>query len=132
MWFHGCPIVLLPIVSYESIKSVFLVSFYFRGLPEKNYSVKRVTHFSEAHLWPCKNISWSFFAKMVITFYLLTILPKNTFYMFGRILNTLLHIVMIASVVKGFYTTSSQHTLEGLNLVFGIILIFFLVHFTLI
>ena len=48
--------------------------------------------------------------------------------MFGSILRTPLPIVMISSDIK----TSSQHTLVGLNLVFGIILIFCLVHFALI
>ena len=63
---------------------------------------------------------------MVNSFYLLTILAKkNTLYTFGRILKTLLPIGMIISNIK----TSSQHTLVGLNLVFGIILIFCLVHF---
>ena len=56
---------------------------------------------------------------------LLFLLIEN---LLGRILNTPLLIVMITSDVK----TSSQHTLVGLNLVFGIILIFCLVHFTLI
>ena len=48
--------------------------------------------------------------------------------MFGSILRTPLPIVMVSSDIK----TSSQHTLVGLNLVFGIILIFCLVHLTLI
>ena len=52
--------------------------------------------------------------------------------MFGRILNTPHPIVMITFDVKIFYTISSQHTLVGLNLVFGTILIFFSVHFILI
>ena len=54
---------------------------------------------------------------------------KNTFYIFDRILNTPLLIVMIISDIKGFYTTSSQHTLVGLNLIFGTILIFCSFHF---
>ena len=45
---------------------------------------------------------------------------KNTFYMFGRILNTPILIVRITYNIK----TSSQYTLVRLNLVFGIILIF--------
>ena len=48
--------------------------------------------------------------------------------MFGRILNTPLPIVMITSDIK----TSSQHTLVGLHLIFGIILFFCFNHFTLI
>ena len=52
----------------------------------------------------------------------------NTLYMFGSTLRTPLPIVMISSDIK----TSSQHTPIGLNLVFGIILIFCLVHFILI
>ena len=63
---------------------------------------------------------------MIDSFYLLGILAKNTKYMFGRILRTPLPIVMITSDIK----TSSQQTLVALNLVFGIILIFYLVHFT--
>ena len=54
---------------------------------------------------------------------------KNTFYIFDRILNTPLLIVMIISDIKGFYTTSSQHTLVGLNLIVGTILIFCSFHF---
>ena len=56
---------------------------------------------------------------------LLFLLIEN---LLGRILNTPLLIVMITSDVK----TSLQHTLVGLNLVFGVILIICLVHFTLI
>ena len=63
---------------------------------------------------------------MIDSFYLLGILAKNTKYMLGRILRTPLPIVMITSDIK----TSSQQTLVALNLVFGIILIFYLVHFT--
>ena len=63
---------------------------------------------------------------MIDSFYLLGILAKNTIHMFGRILRTPLPIVMITSDIK----TSSQQTLVALNLVFGIILIFYLVHFT--
>ena len=48
--------------------------------------------------------------------------------MFGSTLRTPLPIVMISSDIK----TSSQHTPIGLNLVFGIVLIFCLVHFILI
>ena len=68
--------------------------------------------------------------KMINSFYLLTILAKKTPFtcLVGRILNTPLPIVVITSDVK----TSSQHILVGLNLVFGIILILCLVHFTLI
>ena len=36
---------------------------------------------------------------------------------------------MIISDIKSFYTTSSQHTLVGLNLIFGTILIFCSFHF---
>ena len=50
--------------------------------------------------------------------------------MFVRILNTPLPIVMIISDIKEFYTTSSKHTLVGLNLVFGTILDIWLVRFT--
>ena len=56
---------------------------------------------------------------------LLFLLMEN---LLGRILNTPLLIVMITSDVK----TSLQYTLVGLNLVFGVILIICLVHFTLI
>ena len=52
--------------------------------------------------------------------------------MFGRILNTLIPIVMITFDNKCFYTTSSQHAPVGLNLVFGTILIFLSLHFILI
>ena len=48
--------------------------------------------------------------------------------MFGTILRTPLPIPMITSDIK----TSSQHILVVLNLVFGIIIVFCLVHFTLI
>ena len=65
---------------------------------------------------------------MINSFYLFAVLAKNNFYMFGRILRTPLPIETITSDNK----TSSQHTLVGLNLVFGIILIFCLVRFTLI
>ena len=44
---------------------------------------------------------------------------KNSLYMIARILRRPLPIVMITSDIK----TSSQNTLMGLNLVFGIILI---------
>ena len=66
----------------------------------------------------------------LFTFAMLTIFSqtKNTLYMFGRILNTPLPAGMITSDIK----TSSQHTLVGLNLVTGTILIFCSVHFTLI
>ena len=50
--------------------------------------------------------------------------------MFGSILP--LPLVIITFDIKDFYTTTFQHTLVGLNLVFGIILIFFSVHFILI
>ena len=61
---------------------------------------------------------------MVNSLYLLTIFAKNTLYMFGRILNT--------SDIKRFYASSSQHTLVGLNLILGTILIFRSIHFILI
>ena len=91
-----------------------------------------MAHFSEAHLWPCKNLSWVFHAKMINSLYLLIFFAKNTLYMFGRILNTPLPIVMIKSDIKRFYTTSSQHALVGINLILGTILIFRSVHFILI
>ena len=69
---------------------------------------------------------------MVNSLYLLTIFTKNTLYMFGRILNTSLPIVMITSDIKRFYASSSQHTLVGLNLILGTILIFRSIHFILI
>ena len=48
--------------------------------------------------------------------------------MFGTVLRTPLPIIMITSDIKTF----SQHTLVVLNLVFGNIIVFCLVHFTLI
>ena len=59
---------------------------------------------------------------MIISFYLLAILAKDTLYMFGRIMRAPLPIVMITSDIK----TSSQHALVGLNLVFGINIMFLL------
>ena len=53
---------------------------------------------------------------------------KNTLYMFGRILRTLLPIWIIRSDMKTF----SQYIVVGFNLAFRINLIFCLVHFTLI
>lgn len=48
--------------------------------------------------------------------------------MFGRIVNTPLPIAMMTSDIKSFHSTFLQHTRVGLNLIFGTILIFCLVH----